>query len=787
MAGKTKLVVELTGDEEKLLNSFRKASAADETFRRSTLETGKAGEAAAKQFANAWIKGPDKAKTSLDAMLRTLKRSGPEGKQAALAIEKQMATAGTHGRESISSIINRIGDIDQAAANAGRDAALGFEKADKGLKGLIGDQAVAQVGKFATAWLSVATISSTVRQGLDLVRQANEDALASLKGNAGGDKRLIQIAESKEDFGLLRKMSDELSTKYGISREESRQLMFSARSEGFEQAADFIAGNQQIIGVEAQATVAGQLPGLFVNEKLTPQQAINQTLAGAAASRLSFEDIARALPAAAASTSLIGSDSVETTGVLSVLAGRFKSAETGADRIAAFAAKVNLDEGVTEADIEAAQKKQEGKADAARKAFRTLTERRDDIAASIADRESAELKTPEQRKSNQKRINDLQQDLQRAKRAVSEFDQSTLQAQPVTIRKRDSLDGQGLQRAVLRIRDEFSEKERREFLGESKELNEAYELLAEEFGRIETRIQEIRKARDNTGTDASPIAIRRQAVASDPKLVAALQTSRADIFKEVEREDRRAVEVAKRKASAEFSIGAAEKSGVSDLQIGLTEWAAGITETYLRPIIGVGEDQVAAAGTRATLRPLFKESSFFNLERDLNSAVSSGDTDAGAALLATRKLAELRRQDPEALLGQQDVASFLNLKNPGTFRLPGSVTDSQRQSLTDSIAEAASRSPGSLSTIATAFSTRDSQRRGSAFADSIGQGITERTGQRMLQEQQETNRLLRESVDSNNRTEKHTSQTEQNTRPDRNRGTSAQQAAASAANSRAGR
>ena len=128
--------------------------------------------------------------------------------------------------------------------------------------------------------------------------------------------------------------------------------MFSARSENFESAVDAIASNAQVIDINSQAGVAGQIPTLFKNEGLTGEQAIDATLAGAQASRLTFEQIGSALPSASEGASAAGSKSFEAIAGLSVLASEFKSADTAADRMKAYGTAISLDQGNADAGRE---------------------------------------------------------------------------------------------------------------------------------------------------------------------------------------------------------------------------------------------------------------------------------------------------------------------------------------------------------------------------------------------------------------------------------------------------
>ena len=183
-----------------------------------------------------------------------------------------------------------------------------------------------------------------VGSAMQFVRGETDKAIASFGRLEESRRALTQIATSAEDLQQLETKADTLAAKHGVDREVSRRVLFSARSEGFEGFASDIIKFSPVIAPEAAAAAAGQLPGLFPGSGLEPRQAVNAALTAAKASRLNFEDLAKALPAAAEGAGAAGATPAETFATASTLASRFKSGESAADRIKALGIAISLDE-----------------------------------------------------------------------------------------------------------------------------------------------------------------------------------------------------------------------------------------------------------------------------------------------------------------------------------------------------------------------------------------------------------------------------------------------------------
>ena len=539
----------------------------------------------------------DASQKEFDDTVTKLREMGPAGAQIADRLAAEMKAAADKSENSIDGMIAKLGELNPEAAKAANSIYREINASTNKAKGSFKDLATTAGADLKSIVASYIGIQEAISLVIDLnrkVAETNREAFGNLKKTESGDARLLQVSSSTEEFNQLRGNADELAGNFGIDREQARQLVFQGKSENFSDTLDFIGQNSQVIDVQAQAQVAGQIPGLFAasGEKLTGAEAINQTLAGAAESRLSFEEIARALPSAAEGGSLAGASSDETIATLSVLAGRFKSADTAADRIKALATKIGLDKGTDD---------------------------------------------------------------------------------------RASLAGSGLLDAVDKIAA-LPEDQRTAFLGASQEVNAAYEFIQQENAKIRSRQEVIKKARQDTGTAASPTAIRREAAQNDPRLAVQLEARKAAIQKEIEQEERRAVTEGQRQKKRDLALRDAEKQGVSKTAIAAAESVAGSLE-----LAGFEDD--------GSLVRAASETPLENLFRDVSFASRKGDERSTAASLAVSKLRNLRREDPNAILGQDATAEFIR-GTTGDFVSPVDVTDEQRQALTQSILAEAKEARG---------------------------------------------------------------------------------------------
>ena len=198
-----------------------------------------------------------------------------------------------------------------------------------------------QIATLAAGYVSWNTILQLTGEAMQFVREETEKAKQSQDSLVDSRRRLAQVASTEQDLAAMLERADAAAIKYGVDRKAAQEVMFQARSEGFEKDFEKVLQNATVVNPQAAAGVAGQVPGLFrQTQEVSTEQAITGTLAAAQQSRLDFEGIARALPQAAEGVSQAKGTFEETAAALGVLAGRFKSGDTAAERIKLFSAKL---------------------------------------------------------------------------------------------------------------------------------------------------------------------------------------------------------------------------------------------------------------------------------------------------------------------------------------------------------------------------------------------------------------------------------------------------------------
>jgi len=201
------------------------------------------------------------------------------------------------------------------------------------------------VDKFSSAvggLVGAGGVISLATKALNHMSQEAETAFTSLKGLSTETRRLNQVATSPGDYAAMQRRADRLAIKHAVEPNVVRDVMFSAKSEGFTDDLEYILKHRQVVDPKSLAGVAGQLKGLFPTATLTGREAMNMVLAGAQHSRLDFETLQQAMPRIAEGANLAGSSPAESTAIAAVLSSRFASGKTTADRGKAFGTKVGI-------------------------------------------------------------------------------------------------------------------------------------------------------------------------------------------------------------------------------------------------------------------------------------------------------------------------------------------------------------------------------------------------------------------------------------------------------------
>lgn len=221
------------------------------------------------------------------------------------------------------------------------------EKAGKAQKDAYGQGAIRDLRAMAAGFFSigaaVGVAKAAVKSYFDFVRAEMEKGFGSLNSRIDSERNLNQVATSNADLARLQSRSDAVAIKYGMDRQTSRNLMFSARSEGYEGSFEKVASFNQVIDPEVAGRLAGQVPGLF-GGSVTPEQGLDVAYVAAKRSRTNVSEMARAFPTAAEGAAMAGSTLSETAALEGVLSSQFASPSTAADRIKAFGVKVSMNE-----------------------------------------------------------------------------------------------------------------------------------------------------------------------------------------------------------------------------------------------------------------------------------------------------------------------------------------------------------------------------------------------------------------------------------------------------------
>ncbi|MDM4015860.1 hypothetical protein [Roseiconus lacunae] len=287
----------------------------------------------------------EQSATKLQGIARELEKLGPEGKAQADAIRGYLRRTGQDGVRSMDDISDEISKIDPEAARVAKKAGDDFERAGDKAQSAFGADMRSQLLQMAGAYISLNAAAQVYQDTIVRARDAAKESVETLLDTVQGNRKLLQLTDDPERFAELSGDADRLAMTYGISRPQSRDLIFQAESAGFYDSIDTIAANSPVIDIGAQAIAAGKVPKLFkaAGQDLSPEEAIDAVLNAAENSIFEFEDLVTGLPSAAASLAPTNANFDETLSSLSVLGGAFKSVEVAGDRLAALGSALNLD------------------------------------------------------------------------------------------------------------------------------------------------------------------------------------------------------------------------------------------------------------------------------------------------------------------------------------------------------------------------------------------------------------------------------------------------------------
>lgn len=496
-------VVVLSGDASQFIRELQKAEHAEKGVEQAFHDVTKAA-AETTESVERIGKAGRKGQTEIDLLLKELRRTGPEGGRAARAMEKSFQDAGTHGRRSVQQIIDKIGEIDPAAKSAfdafeleARQAAEELERQfqestqivdaklvklhtpmdalKEKVRSVFGPDGLQSVSSYGVAIGTVTAALAAAAKGFEILKENQDAAINSLQAQEPAEKRLAQIATSAKDLDAMLKQADQIAVDAGLGREQARNLVFSARSEGFAGDINQIARFGRVVDVESQGTLAGSLGRLFAGEGLTTEQRLSGVLAAAETSAFDFETVGRSVKKSAAPASQAGADLAETLAANATLANLI--GETAGDRLKAFSSKVAQD---------------------------------------------------------------------------------------------PTLAGGGIIAAVKQLQG-MNDEQRRKFLGESIELNEAYTLLSNNMAEVEKITTTVRNDLQNSKTGQGVLGTRTRIVEGSERFQTRERLRRSEIQKEIAEENRFAQSGAGQRITENAVDAAYANSGVSTTAQGIFE------------------------------------------------------------------------------------------------------------------------------------------------------------------------------------------------------------------------
>lgn len=220
------------------------------------------------------------------------------------------------------------------------------EQAGRASKDAYGAGAVSRLGAMVAGVVSISTATRLASSAMSFFAAEAQRGVASVNKLADASIRLNQIALNAKDLGGLQVKADELAARYGADRGQTAGVLFSARSEGFEHMAERIVSLNQVLDPIAASTVVGKLPGLFPKHPVTGEEALAMTFEAARQSNLTFEQMAEAMPKLSEGAGLTQTTPAEALAVESVMASRFSSGRSAADRGKAYATKIGITPGL---------------------------------------------------------------------------------------------------------------------------------------------------------------------------------------------------------------------------------------------------------------------------------------------------------------------------------------------------------------------------------------------------------------------------------------------------------
>eukprot|EP00923_Selenidium_pygospionis_P040615 GHVN01070119.1.p2 GENE.GHVN01070119.1~~GHVN01070119.1.p2 ORF type:complete len:601 (+),score=76.82 GHVN01070119.1:116-1804(+) len=183
-----------------------------------------------------------------------------------------------------------------------------------------GSGAIAQVGKYAASFLSVASVIQVISKALQKLKEDQENALNI--GNELKESR-TKLRGLGGNFGQLEKEADQISLDTGITRAKSREILFTGQSQDLSSTdVGLVAKLDPIVDALTGIKFAADLRQQFDSENLTAEQALNIALTASDTSKFDPNAILPQLQKASIGAAVQGASSADTAALVSVLGSK---------------------------------------------------------------------------------------------------------------------------------------------------------------------------------------------------------------------------------------------------------------------------------------------------------------------------------------------------------------------------------------------------------------------------------------------------------------------------------
>jgi hypothetical protein len=207
-----------------------------------------------------------------------------------------------------------------------------------------GRQTLSGLQNLALGYSGITTVVDILSGALAQMHAEMDRGKKSFEELAVQRRNLLQVS-GPQQFGSSVSKADQLALQYGMKRPAAYELLSGAKKFGYESSVGMVAGavGANVLSAQAANVMAGKIPGMFPEARITAQQGIGMGLAATIGTQLNLEELGEPGKEAAVAVSRLGGTPGEALGSLGTLTGRFASAESAAGAITAISRKMVAD------------------------------------------------------------------------------------------------------------------------------------------------------------------------------------------------------------------------------------------------------------------------------------------------------------------------------------------------------------------------------------------------------------------------------------------------------------